>query len=68
MVTQWIGDRYVLGFAPALRIISLDSKSVQTLRQQTEIPSVYTPAKRSHTHVKDPVVHMRVGWIVVATL
>ena len=23
---------------------------------------MYTHAKRSHAHVKDPVVHVRVGW------
>ena len=27
-------------------------------------PCVYTYAKRSHTHVKDPVAHVRVRWIM----
>ena len=28
---------------------------------------MYTHVKRSHTHVKDPVVRVRVGWTVETT-
>ena len=30
----------------------------------TKVPHVYTNAKRSHTRVKDPVVHVRVRWTI----
>ena len=33
----------------------------------TEVPPcVYAHAKRPHTYVKDPVVHVRVRWIMKA--
>ena len=50
--------------------ISLESNCVQTLTKSPSDetinrgPRVYTHAKRSHTHVKDPVVHVRVRRIM----
>ena len=55
---------------------SLGLNPVQTLqkvlqiRLETEAPPpllVYQPAKRSHTHVKDPVVHVRDWWSMKTT-
>ena len=34
------------------------------MRLWTEVPHVYTHAKRPHTHVKDSVIHVRVWWIM----
>ena len=49
--------------------ISAESNSVQTLRTflrmtLTEVPQVYKHAERSHTLVEDPLVHVRVRWIM----
>ena len=67
MVTKRMGDRYVLGFASALRLLPGSNsiqESVQILYKcpldETEVPRVSTHATRSHTHVRDPVVHVRV--------
>ena len=76
MVTKWMGDHYVLSFAPALRlpwsqILCRINKhhSDETINGGT--PCVYCVyacndvyKKRSHRHVKDPVVHVRVQWIM----
>ena len=35
--------------------------------KQLSLYSVYTYAKRSHMHVKDPVVHVRVWWTMETT-
>ena len=37
---------------------------VLQMRPQTEVPHVYKHTKRSHTHIKDPVPHVRVWWIM----
>ena len=73
MVTMWMGDCYVLGFAPALRF--LQSNFVQTtkvllLRQKKSRSPVclYTHAKRSHMQVKDPLVHVSIRWIMETTI
>ena len=49
--------------------MSVESNSVKTLlnkvlqmRLQTEVLCVYMHAKRSHMHVKDHAVHVRVWW------
>ena len=50
MVTKWMGDHYVLGFVPALRVLSY---SVQTLLLVYNPPCVcrYTHAKRSNVYI-----------------
>ena len=65
------GYRYVLGFAPALRFLRsqilcrlYESPSEEIINRG---PRVYTCAKRSHTHVKDPVVHVTVRWTMETT-
>ena len=61
--------RYVLGFVTRPEI-SPESNSVQSLQKsfgwdyKRTISRVYTHAKRSHAHVKEPVVHVRVRWII----
>ena len=59
-------DRYVLGFAPALRFLRSQimcrlykSPSDETISRGSR---VYTHAKRLHTHHEDPLVHFRVRW------
>ena len=65
-----MGDHYMLYFAPALRLLRSQivcrpyNCKVFRLRLYTEAPRVNTHAKRSHKHVKDPVVHVRVRWIM----
>ena len=63
-----MGDHYVLGFAPALRfpqtqiLCRLYKSSLdETINRG---PSVYMYAERSPMRVKDPVVHVRVWWIM----
>ena len=65
MVTKWMGDRYVLGFAPALRFLRSQimyrlckSPSDETINRGIRLK------KRSHTHVKDHVVYVRVRRIM----
>ena len=60
-----MGDRYELGFAPALRFLRsrilcglYKSPLDETISRGP--PRVHTQVKRSHAHVKAPVVHVRV--------
>ena len=79
VVTKWMGDCYVLGFAPALRFLQSNSMQNQILYRLYKHPSDdtinwgpmcivkhrgHTHAKRSCTHVKDPGVHVKVQWIM----
>ena len=62
-----MGDRYVLGFAPALIFLwdkfCADSSKFLWMKLLAEVLRVYMHAKRSHTHIKYPVVHVSsVDW------
>ena len=60
------GDSYVLCSAPAPRFLrsqnSVQTAKVFCLRPSPQVVRVYKHAKRSHTPVKEPVVHVRVRW------
>ena len=51
-------------------LIFLASSSTNETHNETRVLTevscvdIYTHAKRSHTHVKGPVVHVRVRWIM----
>ena len=67
-----IGYRYVLGgFAPALvfQILCRLPGHTSPLGGDYKIRGsvVYTHTERSHTHVKNPVVHVRARWVIKTT-
>ena len=74
VVAKQMGDHYVLGFAPALRFLQsqilcwlYNSASDETINWGPAC--VYTRMQKYHinsdnTHVKEPVVHVRVWWIM----
>ena len=64
VVFTWMSDYYRLGFAPTPRYLQNQilwwlyaSLLGQTYKLRT--PSVHTHAKRSHTHIRDHTVHIR---------
>ena len=63
VVTAWMGDRYVLGFAPTSGFLRGQIRC-RLYKSPTDeaITRAYTRAKRSRTHATDPVVHVRGRW------
>ena len=70
--SQWMGDRFLRGFARRLWASFPEVKSPcrhcipqKSFGSDNKLRSrVCTHAKRSHMHIKDPVVHVRVRWII----
>ena len=54
---------YVLGLAPALEISGISSVQIlqkSWTRLQNEVPCVDRHTERSHTHIKQPIITLRV--------
>ena len=69
VVIKWMGGRYVLGFATSLRffrsqiLCRLYKRPSDETKPRPPPPPMYTQ-KISHMHVKYPVHHVRVRWIM----
>ena len=68
MATTWMGDHFMLGFPceyPRGLILCRLCSTQKSCGWDCKLRSdVLMLAKRSGTHVKDPVVHVRVHWIM----
>ena len=65
MFTIWMGDRFVPGLVHKLWAVSSDSKPcADSMKLPAVIPEAYACTKITYTHVKDPVVHVNVGWMM----
>ena len=67
VVTKWMGDHCVLGFAPTMRFPQgqiISRLSFWWDYKLSVYKHVYTHAKRSHTHGNESVVHVKVQWIM----
>ena len=68
---MWTGGHNVLGFVPDLTFLwnqnpcrLCKSSSDEATNQSPLCVSKHTHAKRSHMLIKDPVVRVRVQWIM----